>query len=79
MQRARLSDSKRTLAAAKRSSPSEAALIGARELLAHASDHGGRGRVADVAGKRIRAADVGVHADGALVLARNLNDVRQSH
>ena len=77
MQGARQCDSQRALAAAERASPSEAALIGAGELLAHAVDHGGRGRMADVAGEGVRAADVGIDADRALVLARNLDDVRQ--
>ncbi|MHB1566108.1 MAG: hypothetical protein ACYCXG_05255 [Acidiferrobacter sp.] len=33
--------------------------------------------MADVAGEGVGAADVGIDADGALVLARNLDDVRQ--
>ena len=38
-------------------------MVGVREVLAHAIDHGGRGRVADVAGKGVGAADVGVDVD----------------
>ena len=77
MQRASQGDGQQALTPAERAGPGEAALVGVRELLANAIDHGGRGRVADIAGKCVGAADVGVDVDGALVLTRNLNDVRE--
>jgi alkanesulfonate monooxygenase SsuD/methylene tetrahydromethanopterin reductase-like flavin-dependent oxidoreductase (luciferase family) len=78
VQRARQRHRQRTLATAKRARPGEATLIGVRDLSAHALDHGGCGRVADVAGEGVGSADVRVDADRALVLAGDLNDVRES-
>ncbi|MNK98853.1 hypothetical protein D3C87_1192310 [compost metagenome] len=78
MERARQCHGQRALASTKGARPGKGALVGGRQLFAHAIDHGSCSSVADIAGQGICTADVSVDADRALILARNLDDVRQS-
>ena len=67
----------RRLAAAEGAGPSEAALIGFGDLATHPIDDRSGGRMKNVAVHCIGPADVCIDPDRSLVLARNLNDVRE--